>query len=110
MEDPMHHNPVKLTLEGLFLLQRIIPHPVDTYIKIAGNEAAFGIIEGDDIRKVVVFKKTNIDVEEVGIGAEDKVKGTCFMLAGPYDFIQPFPENLLFQELKLGDFRMKLNR
>jgi hypothetical protein len=70
MKDAMYHYPVQFLIEVCFIESGILPDGIHADKQIAGNLLTLAIVEGYDIRKVIVAQILNVDIQDVRIGAE----------------------------------------
>ncbi len=73
MKEPVNDNPVKFLFELGPIINGIFPNGINTDEKVAGNDRFIGIIERDDIRKVIVAQILKVDFEDVRVGAKDYI-------------------------------------
>jgi hypothetical protein len=71
MEKTMHHDTVQFILELRTIEQGILPDGVDTDEKVAGEFVPLAIVEGDDVREIVVLEITHVNVQDIIVRAED---------------------------------------
>src|SRR5690606_11305893 len=65
---------LKFLIERNTKLAGIVPDPIDTYIYVAHNRPfPDAVVEGEDVGIVVMLQVAAVQIEQVGVRAEDKV-------------------------------------
>lgn len=73
----MHHYPMQFLEKGGRELACILPDAIERDIEFSLESFRCGIIEGDDVRVIVVLEMGPIEVEEIVVAAENDGHGFC---------------------------------
>ena len=71
----MNNNTIEFFLNRNTKFKRVLPEAFNTHIQVARYARARGIIERDDVGKVIVLKMLEVDSQEILVRAKNDVDG-----------------------------------
>jgi KaiC/GvpD/RAD55 family RecA-like ATPase len=71
VEETMDHHPMQFLRKGRGELLSVVTDPGNGDVKFSLQSLWSGVIEGDDVRVIVVFEMGPIELKQVFVAAED---------------------------------------